>query len=76
VSQVLVRNLDSRVLERLKARARRNGRSLQAELKEILEAASQVDLIDARLVADRIRHSLRARRTTDSGASQAGDRRR
>ena len=73
MSQVLVRNLDSRVLERLKARAWRNGRSLQAELREILEAASQVDL-DATLVADRIRQSLRARRTTDSGESQAKDR--
>jgi hypothetical protein len=63
-------------LERLKARARRHGRSLQAELKEILEAASEADLLDARLVADRIRRSLRGRRTTDSGKSQAEDRRR
>jgi antitoxin FitA len=76
VSQVLVRNLDQPILERLKARARRHGRSLQAELKEILEAASEADLLDARLVADRIRRSLRGRRTTDSGASQAEDRRR
>jgi hypothetical protein len=49
---------------------------LQAELKEILEAASEADLLDARLVADRIRRSLRGRRTTDSGESQAQDRRR
>jgi antitoxin FitA len=76
VSQVLVRDLDQPILERLKARARRHGRSLQAELKEILEAASEADLLDARLVADRIRRSLRGRGTTDSGDSQAEDRRR
>lgn len=76
MSQVLVRRLEQPILERLKARARRHGRSLQAELKAILEAASQADLLDARLVADRIRRALRGRRTTDSGASQAEDRRR
>ena len=76
MSQVLVRDLDQPILERLKARARRHGRSLQAELKEILEAASEADLLDARVVADRIRRSLRGRRTTDSGESQAEDRRR
>lgn len=74
--QVLVRSLDLPILERLKARARRHGRSLQAELKAILEAASEADLLDARLVADRIRRSLRGRRTSDSGDLQAKDRRR
>lgn len=76
MSQVLVRDLDQPILERLKARARRHGRSLQAELKEILEAAAEADLLDARLVADRIRRSLRGRGTADSGESQAEDRRR
>ena len=74
--QVLVRSLDPPVLERLKARARRHGRSLQAELKAILEAASEADLLDARVLADRIRRSLRGRRASDSGDSQAEDRRR
>lgn len=74
--QVLVRSLDQPTLERLKARARRHGRSLQAELKAILEAASEADLLDARLVADRVRRSLRGRPHSDSGASQAEDRRR
>ena len=76
MSQVLVRRLDPTLLERLKARARRNGRSLQAELKAILEAASEGDLLDARLVADRIRSALKGRGTSDSGTSQAEDRRR
>jgi plasmid stability protein len=73
---VLVRNLDLPILERLKARARRHGRSLQAELKAILDAAAEADVLDARLVADRIRRSLRGRRTSDSGDLQAEDRRR
>ena len=76
MAQVLVRRLDPPTLERLKARALRHGRSLQAELKAILEKASEADVLDARLVADRIRRSLRGRRTTDSGAMQSEDRRR
>ena len=40
MAQLLVRNLDDRVLERLKERARQNGRSLQGEAKAILEGAA------------------------------------
>ena len=76
MSQVLVRSLEPAILERLKARARRHGRSLQAELKAILETAAEGDLIDARVVADRIRAVLRVRKGSDSGAAQAEDRRR
>jgi len=76
VSRVLIRDLELAVLERLEARARRHGRSLQAELKSILEAASAGDLLDARIVADRIRTALQGRRRSDSGTSQAEDRRR
>ena len=73
---VLVRGLGRTALARLKARARRHGRSLQAELKAILESASEADLLDARRVADRIRCALEGRRHADSGAMQAEDRRR
>lgn len=76
MSQVLVRSLEPAILERLKARARRHGRSLQAELKAILETAAEDDLLDARIVADRIRAVLRVRKGSDSGAAQAEDRRR
>ena len=74
--QVLVRSLELPILNRLKARARRHGRSLQAELKAILEAASEGDLLDARLVADRVRRALDGTRGSDSGAMQEEDRRR
>ena len=38
MAQVLVRDLDPAIVEKLKARAADHGRSLQAELKAILEA--------------------------------------
>ena len=40
MAQVLVRNITDDVLNHLKARADNNGRSLQAELKLILEQAA------------------------------------
>ena len=40
MAQFLVRDLDDRVVARLKERARRNRRSLQAETRVILEAAA------------------------------------
>jgi hypothetical protein len=40
VAQLLVRYLDDQVMARLKERARRNQRSLQAEARAILEAAA------------------------------------
>ena len=36
MAQILVRNLDDRVKARLERRARRNGRSMEAEAREIL----------------------------------------
>jgi antitoxin FitA len=66
VAQVLVRDLRADVVARLRARARRNGRSLQAELKDILQTASQHRAVDARALADRIRRELRGRVHTDS----------
>lgn len=38
--QVLVRNLDKGVIERLKAKAELKGRSLEQELREIITAAA------------------------------------
>lgn len=40
MADILVRDLDDEVFERLKARAAGNNRSLEAELREILTAAS------------------------------------
>ena len=73
---VLVRDIDPHALEALKGRARRHGRSLQIELKTILEQASRVDMIDARATAERIRRSLRKGKHSDSAALLAEDRAR
>lgn len=42
MAQLLVRDLDESVLDRLKERARQNRRSLQGEAKAILEASAAV----------------------------------
>lgn len=66
MAQVLVRDIDEQVVERLKARAERNGRSLQVELKMILDQAARLDMIDARRLAERIRKKLSGRIHGDS----------
>lgn len=66
MTQILVRNLDEAVVSRLKHRATRNRRSLQAEVKALLEEAAQVDPDRAREIADRIRSRLRGRTHGDS----------
>ena len=74
--QVLVRDLKADVVARLKARAKRHGRSLQNELKEILEAASRHSAVEARAVAARIRRQLAGRAHSDSVELLAQDRAR
>ena len=73
---VLVRDIEPNVLEALKGRAKQHGRSLQIELKTILEQAAQVNMIDARATAERIRRSLRKGKHSDSAALLAEDRAR
>jgi plasmid stability protein len=52
---VTIRNLDEKIIKRLKARARNHRRSLEAELRDLLSHASQQPLIvDALAEADRI----------------------
>jgi antitoxin FitA len=66
MAQILIRNVDDTVVERLKKRASLNGRSLQAELKIVLEQAAQMDIADAREIAARIRGKLKGRQLSDS----------
>ena len=68
MAQVLVRDLDQGIVKRLKDRAKHNGRSLQAEVKQVLvEAAGQptLDMVSARRMADEICDSLGDRRFDD-----------
>jgi plasmid stability protein len=77
MAQVLVRDLDADVVERLKERARRHGRSLQKETKAILEdAASRYTMEEAREAAERIRRRLAGRTFSDSAELIREDRER
>ncbi|HEV3484088.1 MAG TPA: hypothetical protein VG106_01680 [Vicinamibacterales bacterium] len=73
---MLIRNLDERTVERLKRRAARNDRSLQAELQIIVERAAATDIVDSRALAARIRRKLSGRAHSDSATLIAADRRR
>jgi plasmid stability protein len=65
MAQLIVRNLDDAVVERLKARARDNDRSLEAEVRHILEQSAKVDLAQARQIALNIRERLKGRKFSD-----------
>ncbi|CAN5546448.1 hypothetical protein BH11ARM2_BH11ARM2_29370 [soil metagenome] len=62
MAQVLVRQLDDEVVNRLKERAKTNGRSLEAEIRTILREAT-ADPIEE---LQRIREALVSRRFSDS----------
>jgi hypothetical protein len=47
MAQILVRNLDEKTVGRLKRQAKRNGRSLQSEVKILIEEATHVADTDA-----------------------------
>jgi antitoxin FitA len=67
MASILVRGLDKGTIFRLKERARLNGRSLQLEVKEILErTAGTLSLPQARGLAERWRRRLRGRSFSDS----------
>lgn len=66
MAQILVRNIDDGVVERLKARARTNNRSLEAEVRQILEQSAKFDLSQARQIVMERRKKLQGRKFTDS----------
>ncbi len=77
MAQILVRNLEPEVVERLKERAARNGRSLQAEVAQILRDESRKKtMTEARAEAERIRRGFAGRCFPDSAALIREDRER
>lgn len=76
MGQLIVRNLDDRVIEALKARAARQERSLETEVRLILEAVAGrvVDIAEARARAERISRSLEGRPHSDSASLIRDDR--
>jgi len=73
---VLIRELDPAVIKRLKLRARRHHRSLQAELKDVLEKASATSPADVIARIERVRAMFRRRRFSDSAVLIRRDRAR
>jgi plasmid stability protein len=64
---ILVRDLDQKTVQRLKARARFNRRSLRAEIKDILErAARTLTMEEARRLSKMWHRRLARRRFSDS----------
>ena len=61
MAQILVNDIDEANIKSLESRAAQNGRSLDAEVKLLLEEAAQVDMSSARAVASRIRAKLKDR---------------
>ena len=66
MAQILVRNLDDTLVEQLKKRAAENRRSLQAEVKSILEQSASVNMQAARELAASIRSQFAGRQMVDS----------
>ncbi|MBL7180862.1 MAG: hypothetical protein ABIK98_14565 [Pseudomonadota bacterium] len=80
MAQVLVRDIDPQLIETLKKRAQRNRRSLQGELKVILEQAAKVstpiNINDFLARARAIRQRTAGRIKTDSAILIREDRER
>jgi len=75
MSSILVRGLDPKTIRRLKERARFNGRSLQQEVRAILErTAGMLTMNEARRVSERWRHRLGGRSFSDSARMIREDR--
>ena len=69
MAQILVRNMDEDVIERLKKRAKEDGRSLQTEVKSILEKAAyepKVDMETARKISEEFRRRFKGRKFPDT----------
>ncbi len=71
---LFVRDLDAATMQRLKARAKQHGRSLQREVKVILEEATALTITQARGVAEQWHKRLTGRKFTDSARLIRNDR--
>jgi len=66
MAQLLIRDLEPGLVERLKSRARQHGRSLQEEVKAILKAAVPLSMNEARRIAEQWQQRLAGRISGDS----------
>lgn len=76
MGQVLVRNLHTEVVRKLKLRAKQHRRSLQEELKEILEDAARQNAKDVQAKVNQVRKLFAGRKFGDSSELIRQDRAR
>ncbi len=74
MANVLIRDLDEDVLEHLKAAAKANGRSLQAEIHDVLRRANTRNLAETRRLSARWLERLRRSSQSDSATLIRDDR--
>jgi plasmid stability protein len=74
MANILVRNLDDDVLKQLKSAAKAHGRSLQAEIHEVLRNASARRLAETRRLSAQWLKRLGGSTHTDSAALIREDR--
>ena len=73
---VLVRDVETGLLEQLKLRAKQNGRSLQNELQQLLRSVIEPNADLDEEIARKIKEKLRGRQFSDSAESLREDRNR
>jgi plasmid stability protein len=66
MAQVIIRNLEEQVVERLKARARGRGVSLEQELRDVVTAAARPDMTSIKAELAQIRALNPKRLDSDS----------
>ena len=76
MAQILIRDLDDETVDRLKARARQHGRSLQGEARLILTQAAGLGFGDARKLARQWHGRLEGRQLPGSTELVREDRQR
>lgn len=69
MAQVHVRNLDDVVVRELRERAVRHGRSLEAELRELLTAEAMRPRLEVAAELDRLGHAMRAEQAEPSDST-------
>ncbi len=66
MAELLIRNLEPEVIKRLKMRAKLHNRSLQGELKYIVESATKLSIEEARKISDAWHKRLLGQTRSDS----------
>lgn len=76
MAQLLIRDLEPEIIKRLKLRAKQHNRSLQGELKYIVEAATKMSMKEVMQVSKKWKKRLANQSFTDSAVQLREDRNR